>query len=380
LAFALLLAVGLRVEQPTERWQRLLRALGFLGAACVVAIALVAVSGWVLTILPNDGLFHRLFLSGARMFGDSDWLWLMGVALPLYALAAFSCYWFQRQQASVTEPSGEIARKAAVAGMTLFSAFAFPLLTYLVTAEMTNHVGPPKAESANALGLTQPVRAVLYLVPWMGVVAAGYLVRNFLIQYVGDVAAYVASHKLDRFNEVRTKIRETADMVFRTVYLQEKAGIPYYRQVAVVAHSLGSVIAYDALNALLLEEALNPGMNLDALQRTTLLLTMGSPLDKVAYVYSTLSTDTDLTREILAGAAKPLISDPRARANLAWVNFWSPNDVISGRLDYFDGLPVPAVGPIINVRDPDATTPIVAHGEYFEHPLMYGLIAAWHML
>jgi hypothetical protein len=254
--------------------------------------------------------------------------------------------------------------------MIASAAVAFPILTYAIAAAITNSIAVmPEARVK-----------VLYLAPWIGVVVAGYLARGFLVRYIGDVAAYISSHKLDRFTEVRTKIRAVAENVFRTVYLQKENAVPYYRQIAIVGHSLGSVIAFDALNSMLLEEDLHPERELFVQDRTTMFLTFGSPLDKIAYVYSTLSTETDMTRETLAGAAKPLISEPGTRADLAWINLWSPNDVISGRLEYYDPpapSPVPAV---INVRDPDATTPIVAHGEYFEHPLLYDLIAAWHTL
>ena len=168
----------------------------------------------------------------------------------------------------------------------VLAALAFPLLAYLIAASILDAVHLPEVRVK-----------VLYLAPWIGVIAAGYLVRGFLVRYIGDVAAYVSSHKLDRFSEVRKKIRETTENVFRTVYLQKENNQPYYRQVAVVGHSLGSVIAFDALNAMLLEENLHPESELRVVDRTTLLLTFGSPLDKIAYVYSTLSTETDMTRE-----------------------------------------------------------------------------------
>ena len=341
-------ALGLSMAHPENRPQILIRAVGHLAGFATCALVVITVGCLILPRLPLDGLFMFLLRSGLPL------RWLAG-AIAAYALAVVISY--------VRPPS-----VFPTAIMIVVAALAFPILAY-GTAVAVVHAMP----SLPAVRVK-----VLYLAPWIAVIAASYLVRGFLVRYIGDVAAYVASHKLDRFNEVRNEIRETAENVFRTVYLQKENGQPTYRQIAVVGHSLGSVIAFDALNAMLLEENLHPESELRVVDRTTLLLTFGSPLDKIAYVYSTLSTETDMTREALAGAAKPLISRPETRDDLAWINLWSPNDVIGGPLQYYDPPTASQIPPVINVRDPDATTPIVAHGEYYEQPLLYQLIAAWH--
>jgi MFS family permease len=345
-AAGVIAAVGLAITHPVQRWQILVRTIGHLGGMIACALLVITAGCLVLPHLPLDGLFTFL-----RRRGVSD-VFFFG-AIGAYAIAVVISY---------IRPASVILTVL----MIVLAALAFPLLVYVIVVSSIPSLPEVRVK-------------VLYLAPWIGVIAAGYLVRGFLVRYIGDVAAYVSSHKLDRFTEVRRKIRETAENVFRTVYLQKENNQPYYRQVAVVGHSLGSVIAFDALNAMLLEENLHPESELRVVDRTTLLLTFGSPLDKIAYVYSTLSTETDMTREALAGAAKPLISEPATRANLAWINLWSPNDVIGGPLNYYDPpASPPIVPPVVNVRDPDATTPVVAHGEYYEHPLLYDLIAAWH--
>lgn len=52
-------------------------------------------------------------------------------------------------------------------------------------------------------------------VAWPLVVLTAALVPRFLIQYAGDVDAYVQPHVLDRFYEVRQKIK---DSVWRTAH------------------------------------------------------------------------------------------------------------------------------------------------------------------
>lgn len=323
------------------------------------------------------GLYTRLFKSDINAM-QMPWTLLLIGAIVAYLIAAAITY---RQQEAATLWSARAAGPSKLGGVAnliavVFSAIAFPLGVYLLAA--TGNV--LMLRTMHAGGFWHESNKVIFMVPWIGILAAGLLTRGFLISYVGDVAAYVASHKLDRFAEVRAKIKATVEGVFRSVYLmKDNGGQPLYRQVGVVGHSLGSVIAFDALNALQLQEDLKPADALDVKRRTTLLLTFGSPLDKIAYVYSTLSTATDVTRELLTGAAKPLLSDPAARANVAWINIWSPSDIISGSLGFYDGS-LPADDRVINVPDPYATTPLAAHTEYFAHDLLFGLLGLWHDL
>ena len=118
-------------------------------------------------------------------------------------------------------------------------------------------------------------------------------------------------------------------------------------------------------------EGLTPSLH------SPLFITFGSPLDKIAYVYGTLSTATDVTREMLIGAAKPLLSDRSTRTDLVWINVWSPADIISGPLEFYDGT-LPANQRVANVPDPYATTPLAAHVEYYEHDLIFRILETWH--
>jgi len=256
----------------------------------------------------------------------------------------------------------------------ILSVLSLPLIVY--------HLVTPVFQFVKALSLTQNVRigTGAIIAQWGIALLFGYLVRHFLVSFVGDTAAYVSSHKLDRFFELRRKIQEVAISVGRTMYTLKKGRSeePLYRKVAFVGHSLGSVIAYDALNSLLVEEELFPDRKLEVLKRTTLLVTSGSPLDKVAYVFSTLSDKVADLREMLASSVQPLIQSALARTNLEWVNVFSGNDVISGPLNLFDdpARKLPPL-PVENVEDLDATTPLMAHTEYEEGRLIFERIDRW---
>jgi len=65
-----------------------------------------------------------------------------------------------------------------------------------------------------------------------------------------------------------------------------------------VGHSLGSVVVYDALNALLTDDALAKDDNkVRAIARTRLLLTFGSPLDKIAFIFAAQASKPTETRD-----------------------------------------------------------------------------------
>jgi pimeloyl-ACP methyl ester carboxylesterase len=200
------------------------------------------------------------------------------------------------------------------------------------------------------------------------------------VQYLGDVAIYIMPYRLDAFNDLRREIRRTCFRVADAVYkMRDAAGEPLYHSVIVVGHSLGSVVAYDALNQLIREEdsgsSATAGRSTVA-ERTHLFLTFGSPLDKTAFIFSLQGRNTSEPREALAASVQPMIRDYALRPR-KWMNVWSPWDIISGHLAFYDEDPN-GTNPrnVQNVVDPDATTPLVAHVEYWANPLIYRTIHA----
>ena len=218
---------------------------------------------------------------------------------------------------------------------------------------------------------------------WPLLVAASIYIRRILVQFAGDVAIYVMPYKLDAFNDLRREIKQRVYQAAKAVYSERG-----YDRVIVVGHSLGSVIAYDALNMLILEDeshsrgeaaaASPPAENryLDVVNRTPLFLTFGSPLDKTAFIFAVQARGTSEAREALAGSVQPLIQNYERRP-AKWINVWSPWDIISGRLDLYDLPPDLHDFPVLtlarrvrNVRDEEATTLLIAHTEYWKNPLL----------
>jgi len=260
--------------------------------------------------------------------------------------------------------TGAIGTMVVTGLFVLLAVLAYGLVRDLRAAGATSPPTPPQVQ----VGLV-----------WALLVIASGFVRKVLVQYVGDVAIYVMPYKLDAFVELRSAIRKRGFQVAEAIYGMKRSASPasprdgpLYDEVVVVGHSLGSVVAYDALNQLIREDN-EGGAGLDVVRRTRLLLTFGSPLDKTAFIFSLQGKRTSEEREALAASVQPMITDDRNRP-ATWVNVWSPWDIISGDLTFYDNPQGSADRKVKNVRDEDAVTPIVAHTEYWQNPTVYRTI------
>lgn len=222
----------------------------------------------------------------------------------------------------------------------------------------------------------------LAFVTWLLLFAAVVFVRSFLIQYLGDVAIYVSPHLVDRFFDLRVRIRNVVWRAARAVYSYRDATGFVYDDVIVAGHSLGSVVVYDALNRLVNDDDLAdesdalfcddaPVENLCVSARTRLLLTFGSPLDKTAFIFAQHDPHGGTERDALAASVQPLIARER---EFRWVNVWTRFDILGGCLDFYD-TPQDDEDPnfqrVDNVPDPHAITPLLAHTEFWKNTLIY---------
>jgi hypothetical protein len=257
------------------------------------------------------------------------------------------------------------------------------------------------AQIAGALP-SQPVPWWAYLATtavWIGLVAVALVLRYFIVEYVGDLAAYLAPYKDSQFDELRGAIQKVGLDAARLIYYGSKPTpaaekspaepsaspwIPDYGNIVFVAHSLGTVLAYDTLNAIFnIENTSNPpGVPNRAVERTRALITFGSPLDKTAFIFrAQFKRDTQVgrLREMMACAVQPLITDyafrydpARSNPGPRWINLWSRLDPVSGNLDYYDD-PAHAPSPesqVQNIVDPACTVPLKAHAQYWNGKLL----------
>lgn len=165
-----------------------------------------------------------------------------------------------------------------------------------------------------------------------------YFIRHFIIEYMGDVIIYVNSNEVNEHWRTREAIKQVglnlAKVVYSAVTLCSTEKKSYlYSQIVIVGHSLGSVLAYDTLNAILNQDKLDHD-KLQAAKRTQALITLGSPLDKVAFLFRQKAQHA-FSRDVLSAAYQPLILDYRNRPRW-WINVFCRCDIISGSLEYYD--------------------------------------------
>jgi hypothetical protein len=228
-------------------------------------------------------------------------------------------------------------------------------------------------------GLVHSLSNPLWVWPFLIVLSAN--VRTLMIQYVGDVAIYISPNKVDRFDKVRKDIKKIAlDSVTGIYQARNDDGSAFeYDKIAIVGHSLGSVIAYDTLNKILTDDSL-AASPLGVADRTCLLETFGSPLDKIAFFFTIQGKNTFHIREQLAAVVQPLIQSYVLYRKFPWINVYSRSDIISGDLFLFD-LPQNQIAQlqaqgvaynfVKNIPDPDAVVPLAAHVDYWKNKLVW---------
>ena len=383
LALPILIAKGLHQKggsaAPRGAFSRLSWwGLGIALAAMVAAGAAIPILSWLHFHQPKAPSFLRNWQGGWLVERFDAGLELV-LAVGVIVAAGFAAYKLMR--ALKPPPPRPRATKGSSrgGGGLIFVAAATAVL--LVAAW---------GGSGFFLARWQVWSAPLGALSWILLVFASSQIRTLMIQYPGDVAAYVSPHILDRFNELRTDIRNCVYKQALAVYALKDGDSFAYDRIFVVGHSLGSVVVYDTLNRLIMEDELakramknDPAAGesfLNVLERSKLLLTFGSPLDKTAFLFSLQGKNTSETREALSAEVQPMIQHAGFRP-FPWVNVWSKQDIISGSLDFYDppaggdaGKDPSEVLPAVveNVEDPEATTVLLAHVEYWGNAAVFG--------
>ena len=224
-----------------------------------------------------------------------------------------------------------------------------------------------------------------------GAAAAGLLGWSWGVarSYLGDIALYVKGPADSPFARTRARMQTALVAQLRALIAADRA--EPYDAVLVVGHSLGSVLALDALDILAAQEAAEGDARAardarserrrdsEELQRLRALFTFGSPLDKVAYFFRERIGDEEAVRAELAAfwrgtRRRREQRDPGPYAlvptepNYPWLRWWhlhNPRDPISDALWLYhvDARHVLATGPWWG-----------AHGRYWRDPRTYRLL------
>jgi hypothetical protein len=353
------------------------------GALMLVFLALIVISITIAAVAAARNLLAPAshWPSDAMMTDlTCDLLVLLVPAVALACLYAW-VYFVERRMterrvlAPATRPP-QFARVCRAIWMilylTLFAAVLSALLViiHLVTHQQAAHAAMWPQWLATPVSF--PGIAVFGI--WSLVFGLNLLVRRFLIDYLGDVTAYVAAHSANKFYQIRTGIQKLAHDVARAVYAMKDAdgATLLYDRIVFVGHSLGSVIAYDTLNAMLLDEETHaPGVPVIR-ERTPQLITFGSPLDKTAFLFREQQPRYSQVREALAACVQPLIERYAWRDRLQWWNLYAGSDWISDPLHFYDETPArtPGAHRVDNAPDPYSTIPLMAHTMYWRSPAL----------
>ena len=347
-------------------WGLLAATLLLLNLA-LLNVAIPTMAGWLFMSTKVPFGLPELFLNAVTFCFD-----LLLLALGLALLLLYGAYLMKRDY-----PKWRMARRVVeILGLVflILGGASLILLPEELIALWFWHPLPQSLLDSDWFALLTTKTAIA--ITWAALLIITFRIRYFFVEYVGDVTAYINPQALDRFSELRRKVRDVVCATARAILEYKAPGDSswHYDSVAVVGHSLGSVIAYDVVNQIFMDDALEVA-KLDSLARVRTLVTFGSPLDKTAFVFGLHGKDTRDLREKLAARVQPLIEDYANRANLAWINVHSPWDIISGKLEFYD-LPERPRFPIRNLRDPDATIPLAAHTEYWANPLVWKLLRA----
>jgi hypothetical protein len=241
-------------------------------------------------------------------------------------------------------------------------------------------------------GFTTNYLLILVLLPVTLIV--GHRLKQFLSDYLGDVQQYVTFEETDIKYQRRTNILDRTVSMLRHVLQDEKC-----RRVIVIAHSLGSVIAYDSLlelqrSNLALKAGTNQQANLPApelgiaapqkpqqlaLEKIEHFVTMGSPIDKTQYFFATLrsrvSRYVETIEAIRGNISTPPFTIPKEGQEaqvwlpqIHWVNYWDQADVISGPIWNVIGADIDTQR-VDNVRvvSYNLPEPARSHAGYFYH-------------
>lgn len=165
--------------------------------------------------------------------------------------------------------------------------------------------------------------------------------RYMLTENLGDVTVYTSMDESCAYHNIRKSILKGAYSMLKCLLLDNE-----YDEIVLYGHSLGSVIAYDALGMLNREMNIDPGLR-DFAGKITELITFGSPLDKTAFFFDEkLDNDRNRVRynivTQLHGLRRKNIDESILHNGIEqyfnhvkWTNYWSKSDPISGHLDVY---------------------------------------------
>lgn len=155
---------------------------------------------------------------------------------------------------------------------------------------------------------------IVVLVVTTGVLRVG---RTFLAESLGDVQVYAERDENNEHYAAREAVLAEAEKTFALVSARD------YREIVVLGHSLGSVIAFTALDRLRRRVP-------ELLPRIQAFVTFGSALEKVRFFFERRKHADETAGARLVRPAHEIAGDR------VWLNLWYENDVVANPITTFD--------------------------------------------
>ncbi len=202
-------------------------------------------------------------------------------------------------------------------------------------------------------------------------VLAALRIPYFLREYMGDVYFWTTYEETAEKHQKRRAILDHCANVVEHVLRTD------CDRIIIVAHSLGSTIAFDTI--LELERRNRAASKATAasvtsrvsLEKIQHFITMGSPIDKIHYFFESQTSNYHRYNRVVDDIRGDISRSPfvnRRKPHIHWINFWDRADIISGSLQTPEGRKQPG----LSVDNYEVSSfhfpfPGEAHLAYFEN-------------
>jgi hypothetical protein len=155
----------------------------------------------------------------------------------------------------------------------------------------------------------------------------------FLGRTASDIRLWASIRENDRNYRIRRAIIDKAKQTISHVVKDE-----HCTRIVVVAHSLGTSIAFDALRELgqynVARLNSDPKLILP-LSKISHLVTLGSPIDKISYFFESKDSQHYRANRVREAIRGDLSREPffrNGKQQIAWINLWDDADILSDAL------------------------------------------------
>ncbi|MBE0671222.1 MAG: hypothetical protein IH588_11585 [Anaerolineales bacterium] len=219
----------------------------------------------------------------------------------------------------------------------LFAIISFVLkeATSFTPTWVTSLLGEEALNPASTANILLAISAVL----------AATRIPYFLSEYMGDVYFWTTYEETAEKHQKRRAILDHCANVVEHVLRTD------CDRIIIVAHSLGSTIAFDTILELerrnrAAAKSTSAATSKISLEKIQHFITMGSPIDKIHYFFENQTSSyhryNRVVEDIRGDISKPPFIN-RRKPQIHWINFWDKADIISGSLQTPEGRKQPEI-------------------------------------